>query len=79
MSRYTDLTYFKGVLNHELIHAYHISQGIRLRDINSFKGYTERIAYEYSYSIGQASWQQVNIYYPGPHTYTMPPYLIPLP
>jgi RHS repeat-associated protein len=78
MSRYADLTYFKGILNHELIHSYHISKGLMSWGL-SYKDYTERIAYEYSLRIGQANWQKVHSFNPGPRSYIMPPYLIPIP
>lgn len=79
MSQINNLKTFTGVLNHELIHAFHISQGLRLMMGYSYSNYTERIAYEYTYSIGLSSYSEFNKYIPPPYAPIMPPYLIPLP
>ena len=77
MSRYADIKYFSGILNHELIHAYHISLGLpQAMNMRSFKNYTEHCAYQYMYDVGIESVNRALIY-PTVRSIIMPPNLLP--
>ena len=52
MSRIPSDYVFRGTINHELYHAYHISLGLSSRSMGNFQSYTEKLAWDYSHSIG---------------------------
>jgi RHS repeat-associated protein len=79
MSRFDDFFKFVGVLNHELIHAYHFSQGLHLGFGSGFRAYTERVAYEYGAGIGINPMSQALKWVPPPYAPIKPSYLVPLP
>lgn len=76
MSRISDFRRFTTVLNHELIHAYHYSQGLLL--LRGFNNYTEHVAYSYYSSIGYSANRMYDYFTPIAPA-NLPPYLIPLP
>ena len=79
MSRISDPYIFTGTLNHELIHAFHYSKGLNLLMGSSFNDYTERIAYQYSVSIGLNTINMINRYSPTIFSTILPPKLLTLP